>query len=227
MVFHRLGRDEEGPGDLPRGESLGGELGDAALAGVRAATPLSSSRRGWAPVAANFVWACSARTARPKRRHGVTDVLALRLVTAKRGTRLGVRNRRQENSSQAPRAIDAKAAERCTSIVAPSRRATSRRPPTPQQPMSPCRLPRKPRHGSGNRQSAHSRQNGPRRTGTREPNPRDDALGGCEPAPQMARSRGGDSEASPELAVRQPQHTPPALSLDLLVAATNVSTNDA
>jgi len=152
VVFHRLGRDEEGPGDLPRGESLGGELGDAALAGVRAATPLSSSRRGWAPVAANFVWACSARTARPKRRHGVTDVLALRLVTAKRGTRLGVRNRRQENSSQAPRAIDAKAAERCTSIVAPSRRATSRRPPTPQQPMSPCRLPRKPRHGSGNRQ---------------------------------------------------------------------------
>jgi hypothetical protein len=37
--------------------------------------------------------------ARRQRRHGVTDVLALGLVTAKRGTRLGVRNRRQENSS--------------------------------------------------------------------------------------------------------------------------------
>jgi hypothetical protein len=33
--------------------------------------------------------------ARRQRRHGVTDVLALRLVTAKRGDRLGVRNRRQ------------------------------------------------------------------------------------------------------------------------------------
>jgi hypothetical protein len=79
----------------------------------------------------------------------------------------------------------------------------------------------------GQQTTAHSRQNGPRRTGTREPNPRDDALGGCEPAPQMARSRGGDSDASRELAVRQPQHTPPALSLGLLVAATNVSTDDA
>jgi hypothetical protein len=92
--------------------------------------------------------------------------------------------------------------------------------------MSPCRFPAN-RDTDGQQTTGHSRQNGPRRTGTREPNPRDDALGGCETAPEMARSRGGDSEASPELAVRQPQHTAPALSLGLLVAATNVSMNDA
>lgn len=39
------------------------------------------------------------RDAWRQRRHGVTHVLVLRLVTGKRGARLGVRKRRQENPS--------------------------------------------------------------------------------------------------------------------------------
>ena len=45
-------------------------------------------------------------------------MLALRLATAKRGTRLDVRNRRQKKlATWRIRPIDAKAAERCASIV--------------------------------------------------------------------------------------------------------------